>query len=204
MRKPWTKREDARLIQLYPHTPTQEIARRMGRTEPSIAMRAAKLGLKKAPGAAWGRFTKGFTPWNAGLKNVNGVSPTRFKKGNKPHTWRPVGSERINDDGYLVRKVSDTGVKRVDWRLVHVMLWEQHNGPVPAGKIVVFKDRDQRNITIENLECITRAENMKRNSHYNRYPPEISELIQLRGALNRQINKRSGNERRGRTEKHAV
>ena len=38
---------------------------------------------------------------------------------------------------------------------------------------------------------MTRAELMKRNSYHNRYPKEVARLVQLRGAVTRQINKRS-------------
>ena len=55
--------------------------------------------------------------------------------------------------------------------------------------IVVFRDRNKRNIDQANLEAITRAENMRRNS-YHRYGQEIARAVQLRGVLNRQINKR--------------
>lgn len=200
----WTPAEDAVLIARFSNEKTADLARDMGMPTSRVVNRACRLGLKKS--AAYLRspssgrlghgqgeghqFAKGMTPWNKGLKGVNGVSPTRFKKGNTPPQWRAVGSERITKDGVLVRKISDTGVKTADWRAVHVLVWEEHNGPVPDGMIVVFKDRNQEHRTIENLECITRAENMRRNSHYNRYPPEIAKLIQLRGALNRQINAR--------------
>jgi hypothetical protein len=45
-------------------------------------------------------------------------------------------------------------------------------------------------ITADKVECISRSENMRRNS-YHRYGQEIARLVQLRGALTRQINKRS-------------
>lgn len=45
-------------------------------------------------------------------------------------------------------------------------------------------------ITPDKLECITRAENMARNSIHN-YPQPIPQLVQLRGALNRKIRNRS-------------
>jgi len=32
---------------------------------------------------------------------------------------------------------------------------------------------------------------MRRNSYHTRYPKEVAQLIQLKGALNRKINRRS-------------
>ena len=37
----------------------------------------------------------------------------------------------------------------------------------------------------------TRAEHMHRNSVHAHYPPEIARLVQLRGALVRQINRKA-------------
>ena len=44
-------------------------------------------------------------------------------------------------------------------------------------------------ITLDKVECISLAENMRRNSCHQ-YGKEIARLIQLRGAVSRQINKR--------------
>lgn len=142
------------------------------------------------------RFQKGQKPWNAGKKGwkAGGRSElTQFKpgelSGRAAELLRPIGSERVTKDGTLQRKVSMTGKSSQRWRAVHALLWEEHHGKVPAGHIVVFKDGNQKNIVIENLELINRAENMRRHSYHN-YPKEIEQLIQLRGAINRQINKR--------------
>ncbi len=45
-------------------------------------------------------------------------------------------------------------------------------------------------ITLDRLECITRRENMARNTVHN-LPKELARLVQLQGAVKRQINKRS-------------
>lgn len=45
-------------------------------------------------------------------------------------------------------------------------------------------------ITAERLECISRRENLARNS-VHRYGADISKLHQLRGVLARAINKRA-------------
>jgi len=205
--RPWTDAEDSIMRARYATEPARALAAQLGRTERAVYMRADFLGLKKPvelvravnaanvakAGAAY-RFKPGHSTWNKGVSwNAGGRSAeTRFAKGERrgaaAMNLQPIGTERVNKDGNIVRKVADTGNKRTDWRPVHVLLWERHNGTVPAGHIVVFKDRNAANVTIENLDCITRAENMRRNSHYNRYPLEVSRLIQLRGALNRKIN----------------
>lgn len=208
MKRRWTDAELSELRASYADEPTWRIAQRLGRTEKQVYMQAIRLGMKKSeaymagphsgrlrPGATIGgktRFSKGNKPWNAGIKgwqpNNHG---TRFKKGDKPVGTLPIGSERKDKEGYLERKASDTGVKRVDWRRVHHIVWEEHNGSIPTGHIVVFRDGNKDNITIENLELITRQENMIRNS-VHRLPKELALVVQLKGAVQRQINKRLG------------
>lgn len=200
----WTDAEERRLRHFYPDIVTPALARGMGRSIPSINGKAGALGLRKSAAffaaAASGRlrgdrggafrFAKGHTPWNKGRKGLSlGGMATRFQKGNRPHTWRPVGSERWAE-GYLQRKVTDTGYTPRDWRQVHVMLWEAEHGPVPQGHAVVFLDGDRRNIRLENLELVSRAELMRRNSIHN-LPPALKEVIQLRGRLNRRIRRMS-------------
>ncbi|TXK52360.1 HNH endonuclease [Pontibacter qinzhouensis] len=43
-------------------------------------------------------------------------------------------------------------------------VWRQEKGEIPEGFVIWFKDRNPLNCDIENLECISRAENAIRNS----------------------------------------
>jgi len=106
-----------------------------------------------------GRFEKGFTPWNKGLKGVNGESKTRFKKGNVNWNVRQIGDERIDIDGYIYVKVSDIGIKSQRWKLKHRLIYEQHHGEITGETIIRFYDNDKQNMNIENLYAVTRAEN---------------------------------------------
>ncbi len=131
-----------------------------------------------------GRFSEGHTPWNKGVHfKVGGSNPkTRFKPGRKPHTWRPVGTEKIDGDGYLLRKVRDDaplGMAKKNWKPVHVIIWEEHNGAVPEGHIVRFRDGDRTNLDIGNLVLITRKENAIINKSFNfkGLPPEGFDVI---------------------------
>ena len=136
-------------------------------------------------------FKPGNKPWNAGLKGWDSggrSAETRFKKGNKPHQWKPIGHERITDEGYLQRKVADTGQSKRDYVNVHWLLWIEHHGEIPEGMIIVFKDRNPQNIVIDNLECISRSENMRRNT-VHRLPKEVVLAAQLVGAINRKLNR---------------
>ncbi|MAM87543.1 MAG: HNH endonuclease [unclassified Hahellaceae] len=167
------------------------IAAVLGRTRSAVKNRAITLGLKKSAeymATGPGHFKAGGTSWNAGksMPSTGRTAETQFKKGQRPHTWKPIGTERVSKDGYLERKISETGRR---WRFVHLLVWEAVNGPLPKGHAVVFRDGNRQNISLDNLECISRAELMSRNTIHN-LPPEIAAAKQLIGALNRQINKR--------------
>lgn len=108
------------------------------------------------------RFKKDQEPWNKGKTGLDlGGKETQFKKGNKPHNYMPVGSERINGDGYVDIKIADPD----EWKGKHILIWEKHNGPVPEGHVIIFGDRDNRNFEIENLICVSRQELLVMNQN---------------------------------------
>lgn len=150
------------------------------------------------------QFKAGHDSWNKGLKGSTGTHEncrrTQFKKGAMAgaaqHNYVPVGSERISKDGYLERKVTDDHpVPARRWMGVHRIVWEAANGSVPPGHAVAFlqgrRTTEAEHITIDALELVSRRELMRRNSYHNNYPKEVAQLIQLKGALNRKINRRS-------------
>lgn len=194
----WDNPDEVWLRQVYPHHANAVLASYFRRSAKAVGLKAHQMGLRKADDFHRVQFQPGHATWNAGRKGwqAGGRSiETQFKLGSRTgaanRNYRPVGSELIDKDGNVIRKVSETGQRRKDWRPVHVLAWEAVNGPLPAGHIVVFIDHNNRNFTPSNLEAITRAENMRRNSRHNRYPPELNSLMHLRGVLNRKINHRS-------------
>ena len=121
-------------------------------------------GRNKLDSGVAGHFRKGLVPWNKGRKGVchPGCIPTLFKKGNKAHNWVPLGSERINADGYVDVKVDD-GKLQKNWKSKNVVIWEEHNGPVPPGHVIIFGDGNNRNFDPENLLCVSRAQLVRLN-----------------------------------------
>ena len=186
----WTPAEDAKLIALYPDHSAGQIAAAIGRSRISVKNRVNRLRLRKSENS--GNFKPGRETWNKGhvyQQHENCVA-TQFKPGNKPSTWRPIGHERITDEGYHQRKLTDTGVTMRDYVNVHWIVWREAGREIPKGMALVFRDGDKSNITLDNLELVTRAELMRRNSCHN-HGPEIAELVRLRAIITRQINKRS-------------
>lgn len=105
-----------------------------------------------------GHFDKGHTPFNKGQKGIcaAGCKKTCFKKGNTPLNHKPVGSERIDIDGYTLVKTAEPNV----WELKHRVIWEEENGKVPEGYVLTFLDGDKENITLGNIALITMAESL--------------------------------------------
>lgn len=102
-----------------------------------------------------GRFEKGHVSSNKGKKGVcaAGCEKTWFKKGCIPNNYRPVGSERVNVEGYVEIKVADPN----KWKLKHRVVWESVNGKIPKGCIILFKDNDRTNTEIDNLMLVRRS-----------------------------------------------
>lgn len=210
-RTQWTKDQEVVLRAQYPDIKTEEIATLLGIDLHKVYAKASSLGLKKSAAflssqeagrldgkiGASTRFQKGCSTWNKGMKGLQmGGVATQFKPGHRggkaADLYQPIGAERISKDGYLQRKINDDMPLQKRWRGVHIIVWEEANGPLPAGHAVTFKDGNKQNIALDNLELLTRAELMARNTIHN-YPKEIAELVQLRGAITRQINKRERN-----------
>lgn len=156
----------------------------------AIQGKCKRMGLRTG---RTGCFEIGSTPFNAGTKGVMKANETSFKSGSKPHNWNPIGAERISKDGYLQRKITDTGSTKDDFVEVHRLLWESINGKIPDGHIVIFIDGNKSNIDISNLELVSRSTHAVRCKHgYYGYPvelrPQLDSLIELRRAISKARN----------------
>lgn len=194
----------------YPHEPADLIARDLNITISKVYNIAHRLGVKKSAeflksmainsnlsekGKAH-QYKKGLVPHNKGLKMpdelYNKVKRTMFKKGNKPHNTQPDGTIRLqtknNEKPYQYIKIADS-----DWRLLHRVIWEQHNGPIPPKHMIRFIDGNTMNCELSNLECVSMKKNMTDNT-IQRYPEELKELMKLTAKLNRKINGKEQNQ----------
>ena len=181
----WNAQRDEWLRSLYPDTNNRTIAKVMGCSYSAIKNRAQTLGLKKSPEYLErekpGCFRPGQTSWNKGLSYQPGgrCSENQFRPGHKPQTTVPVGTEAVDKDGYLKRKVRDDappGMSRKNWKFVHVLKWEEYHGrPVPPKHIVRLRDGDKRNFSPKNLVLVSMAENAILNKFFAmENPPEGS------------------------------
>ena len=187
----------------YADTCSKEIAKKLGLGVHQVYNIALRFGLKKSEeyhksglsgrierGKSLGKqyqFPKGHVPFNKGKKmpSVGRMVETQFKKGQVPHNAKFDGYERISVDGYI-----EVRVAKAKFVLKQRMIWESVNGKIPKGMLVVFKDGNKLNCDIENLELITRAENMKRNT-IHRYSEEMKPIVKLIGKLKNKIHEKS-------------
>lgn len=92
------------------------------------------------------------------FRSVYGTGRRVSHGGGKPS--RPVGSERMGKDGYVMVKVREypsVPQTKDNWRFKHWIAWEEANGrPVPDGWTVFFADGDKRNYDPGNLVALPR------------------------------------------------
>jgi len=204
-RRKWTIEELDLLHQLYPHTITREISFQVQHSLSSVYGKAKELGLKKSPefhlseasgritpgsklGASF-RFMPGNSPANKGLKMSAEVrakaEPTMFKKGDLPHNTKKDGDITIRADkrGIFYQFIRISNGK---WESLHRWNWMQAHGPIPKGMNLIFKDRNTLNAELNNLELLTDAELMQRNTIHN-YPEDLKEVLRLTAKIKRKI-----------------
>ena len=145
-----------------------------------------------------GYFERGHVPINKGTKgmfNVGG-NKTSFKKGQPARNHKPVGTERIDRDGYVIVKVQDDGPWHKRWRPKHKLEWEKVHGKIPPGFVLIFLDSNKQNITMENLKLVTQAQNLQLNR--KQWRSEISEAT-LAGVNLTQIQAKVTKHKKGPT-----
>ncbi|MBR3689941.1 MAG: HNH endonuclease [Eggerthellaceae bacterium] len=121
------------------------------------------------------------------FRSSHGTQSRRSHGGGKPRV--PIGYER-ETKGYVVVKVgpeANVPQSKDNWKLKHVHVWEQHNGPLPKGWTVLFADRNTRNFDPDNLVAIPRAYMGQLNFGYDWHDRETLEAaiacVKLRSAI---------------------
>lgn len=154
-----------------------------------------------------GQFEKGHIPDNKGKtldEYINDpervadirqrISGTQFKAGQAPLNELPIGAIVTNAHGYKLRKKSMTGGQWDRWEFLQRAVWEEHNGPIPEGMLITFRDGDKSNCDIGNLLLVTKAENAQLNKLELRSgDPDLTEtglnLIRLKNAARKRRKK---------------
>lgn len=168
----WSEEEKKYLKEITPGKHYKEIQELMkNKFNLKLTMNQVKgaIGRYKLNTGFTGRFQKGDIPFNKGksqkdymsAESIEKTKRTRFKKGQPPINWRPVGSERITKDGYTEIKIAEPNV----WELKHKVLWEREHGSIPPKHVVIFADGNKENLDINNLMLISREKLLIMNTN---------------------------------------
>lgn len=135
------------------------------------------------------KFQPGHIPANKGKpmspEQYEKCKETMFKKGQIPPNHINVGEYTHTTDGYLIRKIRETGTQRERFEFVHRTVWKKHNGPIPDGKMVSFLDGNKDNCSIENLFLTDNATNLEMNRQKLRFKnPELTAVGEKVARLN--------------------
>lgn len=207
----WTAEQVAIVIEMFADNYTADVCKMVGRCYSSVAQKAMELGLKKSDefrsmeltkqgnrlrvAGAKNRFGKGHEPANKGKQMSAEVyekaKHTFFKKGFVPHnTAEADGAITIRNETKSNRSYKYIRLSLGNWFPYHQYLWEKQNGKQPKGHCLWFKDGNTMNCELDNLELISREENMLRNT-IQRFPPEVKEVIRLNNKLKRIIKSKT-------------
>lgn len=144
-----------------------------------------------------GQFAKGQAPHNKGKKCAPGkggnhpnARKTQFMRGERRGVavklYKPVGTERTTEDGYIERKIHDGFPLQSRWRAVHLINWEAINGPLPKGHALKCLDGNKANTAPANWECIPRGVlarlnggRFKKTVAYDQAAPELKPAVML-------------------------
>ena len=110
-----------------------------------------------------GHFEPGQESWNKGkpMPSHPNSQRTQFRKGERRGVdvklYKPIGTERVSPEGYIERKINDDMPLRGRWRAVHLIRWEEVNGPLPKGHCLKCLDGDKANTDPDNWQLIPRS-----------------------------------------------
>ena len=143
-----------------------------------------------------GRFRLGQIPFNKGRKGIRLSRRTEFKRGQMPWNHKPVGTKRVNGEGYLEIKIAEPKT----WKAMHVLIWEKANGPVPKRHAIIFADGNKSNIALKNLLMVSRSELavmnhcglISANRDLTKVGKTVADLKILFSRRKRRLKKRSG------------
>lgn len=140
------------------------------------------------------RRKTGEVSWNKGKKltpdQYERQKHTFFQKGHVPHNTLKDGDITIRRFYKTDLKYNMIRISKRKWEFLHRHNWIKAFGPIPEGMMIIFKDRDQFNCEVDNLDLLSMEENMIRNSlHYKDYPEELIKAAQSIAILNKTIKK---------------
>lgn len=192
-RKLWTESDLRILKDQFPDIYTAEVSVMLNRSYSSVAKMAARMGLYKSElfkqnelekqgerlrkAGVLSRFKKGNRSHNKGKpmcpEVYNKVKDTFLKKGQEPHNTKHDGYVSIRLDKASGRKYKHIRVSKGFWKMLHVYNWEQANGKVPSGNILIFKNGNTMDCDLSNIVLISRLEHVANTRNSDGYIAKI-------------------------------
>ena len=171
---------------------TNKFNERFGEQRKPQQIKAWK-GRHKFSSGLTGRFEKGRVNEHKGDHSfrIPNSEHSRFKKGHCPKNHLPVGTTVKNTDGYFQTKVAEPA----KWKLIHRLIWEKANGPIPNGYTVTFLDKNKNNLDLSNLALLSRraqavAQNyigLSEDQEISKSVIQLSELQVKRNSLHKRL-----------------
>ena len=201
----FTKAEDQFIKDNLLIMPIKTLAKKINRSSCGVRGRLKALNIHVPKELAAQRksismYRKGSIAHNKGKKQLEYMSAaaiektkaTRFKAGERPPNSFPIGTiverkEKASEKVYKYQVQAKGQMK-----LYHRIIWEKVNGKIPLGHCIWFLDSNPLNCVLENLELITRKENISRNTIIH-YPKELKETIILRNKIKNKLNEQRKN-----------
>lgn len=160
----WSEEEIEFIREVYPYYENKEISKMVkekfgfdvSTRNLQNVRNKYKIPKKVIPNS--GCYRKGDVPWNKGREmsdeTKEKVKKTWFKKGQIPKNHKPVGSTRVDRDGYKLIKIAEPN----KWALYHRRLYEKEHGEkLKKNEAVIFADGDKSNFDLDNLVKVSRA-----------------------------------------------
>lgn len=195
---PFTEAQKTQIKEEYLTKSLNQLGREVNATSPRIQRFLKRNGLiipkKILQKRIQDSYKKpGHIPYNTGLKQKDYMSEeaikrsaqSRFKKGGIPPNTLKLNTivQRKDSSGRFYAYIKTA--KGLE--LYHRYLWEQNFGEIKENYMISFKDDDTNNFDLNNLEMISKAENMLRNSKSD-FPKEIIPTMVLINEINKQLN----------------
>ena len=197
----WSEEEIEFIREIYPFYENKEISKMVKEKfgfDVSIrnlqnVRNKYKIPKKVIPNS--GCYRKGDVPWNKGREmsdeTKEKVKKTWFKKGQIPKNHRPLGSTRIDKDGYKLIKIAEPN----KWALYHRCLYEEKHGEkLKKNEAVIFADGDKTNFDLDNLVKVSRANLLYLNN--NKLIFDDSELTKTGVNISKVVEKINNLERK--------
>jgi hypothetical protein len=169
--KKYTDTEQKLLREYYPRYGASACARAIylatgrNRSLLAIGQTARKMGLRYQ-GPPKGHFKHGQISHNKGKAMTAEMrakcAPTMFKPGQMPANTKKDGVTTLREGGVTpyIR------IERGRWKRLAHHVWETaHQTAIPGNHVIRHLDGDRLNCQIENLELVSRAENLARNQN---------------------------------------